>query len=82
MRITIWQFIPRPPRIPLSRLELQFFPMFFPHTLQYPKIVQKVQDRGDRRTRRRSAHCDLGSDGELASVLRVDVDERGDQPSY
>ena len=55
--------------------------MPFPHTLQYPEVVKKVQDRGDHRARRCSAQRDLGCDGESTALLRVDVDERGDQPS-
>lgn len=56
--------------------------MLFPYTLQYPEVIQKVQYRGDCRTRRCSSYCDLGGDGEPATMLRVDVDQRRDQSSY
>lgn len=56
--------------------------MLIPHTLENPEVVQKVQDRRDDGARCRSAHCDLGSDGESTFLLRVDVDERRDQSSY
>ena len=56
--------------------------MLFPYSLQYPEVVQKVQDRGDDGAGRRSAYCDLGGDGESTAMLRVDVDERGEQPGY
>ena len=56
--------------------------MLIPHTLEYPEVVQKVQDRRDDGARCCSDHCDLGSDGEFTFLLRVDVDERRDQSSY
>ena len=80
--LSIRQLISRGPRIQLSRLELQLPLMFLPHPLQYPEIIQEIQQRGDERARRRRAHRDLGGDGESASLLRVDVDERRDQPRY
>lgn len=55
--------------------------MLIPHTLQCPEIVEKLQEGRDHGTRRRSAHRDLGRDREPTALLRVDVDERGDQPS-
>lgn len=82
MRITIQRLISCCPRIQLSRLKLQLLLMLFPHTLQYPEVIQKIQERGDDCARRCRADCDLGSDGESASLLRVDVDERRDQPCY
>ena len=56
--------------------------MPFPYPLQYPEVVQKVQDRGDNRARPRGNYRDLSSDGESAPLLRVDVDQRRDQPGY
>ena len=80
--LLVGQLIPRCPRVLLSRLEPQLLLMSLPHTLQYPEIVQKVQDRGDHSARRRGAHRDLGGDGESTALLRVDVDERRDQPGH
>lgn len=69
-------------RRPLPRLELQFLLMLFPYSLQYPKVVQKVQDRSDDSARCCSTYRNLGRDGESTAMLRVDVDERGEQPGY
>lgn len=54
--------------------------MLVPHTLQCPEIVEKVQEGRDHGTRRGSAYRDLGRDREPTALLRVDVDERRDQP--
>ena len=77
--LTLWRLVQRRP---LSRLELQFLLMFVPYPLQYPKVVQKVQDRGDDSAGCCSAYRNLGRDGESTAMLRVDVDERGEQPGY
>ena len=56
--------------------------MLSPDPLQNPEVVQKVQDRGDHSARSCSGYCNLGGDGEPATLLRVDVDQRRDQSSY
>ena len=56
--------------------------MPFPHPLQYPKVIQKVQNRRNNRARRCGAHRDFSRDGEPTPLLRVDVDERRDQACY
>ena len=53
--------------------------MFLFHTLQYPEIVQEVQDRGGDGARRCNAEGDPSRDGEVAFLLRVDVYDRRDQ---
>ena len=75
--ITIRQLIPRPPS---PRLHLQLLLMLLPHPLQYPKIIQKVQDRSDDRTRRRSAHRDLRRNREPPTLLRINIDKRRNEP--
>lgn len=52
--------------------------MLFPDTLQYPEIVQEVEDGGDESAGGRDGEGDSGRDGELAVLLRVDVYEGGD----
>ena len=77
--ITIRQFIPRPP---LPRLHLQLLLMLLPHPLQYPKIIQKVQYRSNDRTRRRSPQRDLSRNGEPPALLRININERRNEPRY
>ncbi len=47
MRVIVWQFVPTYLRITLPGLELQLFLMPFPYALQYPEVVQEIQERGD-----------------------------------
>ena len=51
--------------------------MLLPYPLQYPEIVQKVEDRRDEGAGGRDGDGDAGGDGEPAVVLRVDVCEGG-----
>ena len=54
--------------------------MLLPHPLQYPKIIQKVQNRRNNSTRRRSSHRDLGRNGEPPTLLRININERRNEP--
>lgn len=77
--ITIRQFIPRPP---LPRLHLQLLLMLLPHPLQYPKIIQKVQNRSNNSARRRSPQRDLSRNGEPPTLLRININKRRNEPRY
>ena len=64
-------------RRPLPIFHLPFLLVLFPYPLQYPEIVQKVQDGRDERAGGRDGQGDSGRDGEPAVLLRVDVYEGG-----
>ena len=54
--------------------------MLLPHPLQYPEIIQKVQNRRDDSTRRRSPHRDLSRNREPPALLRINIDKRRNEP--
>ena len=56
--------------------------MLLPHPLQYPKIIQEVQNRRNDRTRRRKPHRDLRRNRELATLLRININKRRNEPRY
>ena len=66
-------------RRPLPILHLPFLLVLFPYPLQYPEIVQKVENGRDERAGGRDGQGDSGRDGEPAVMLRVDIDESGDE---
>lgn len=49
------------------------------HALQDPEVVEEVEGGGDEGAGGGGGEGDFGRDGEAAALLRVDVDEGGDE---